>query len=117
MSRTVTFARINHDGTLMRVPSEGSEEALPAEPIAPMMREQVNEAVPQGPDAQPLSTEDAQPMHLKPPHVASLRRALFLTQPLAITSRSLRYAIGSGSSRNQISRCAPISPSSRATPR
>ena len=80
MSRTVIFARINHDGTLMHVGSDGSEEALPAEPIAPLMPEQVTEAVPQGPDAQPLSTEDAQPMHLTLPHVASLRRALFLTQ-------------------------------------
>jgi putative transcriptional regulator len=80
MSRTVTFARINHDGTLMRVPSDGSEEALPAEPTASSMPEQVKEAVPQGPDAHPLSAEDAQPMRLTPPHVASLRRALFLTQ-------------------------------------
>lgn len=80
MSRTVTFARINHDGTLMHVASDGSEEALPAEPIARLMPEQVKEAVPQGADAQPLSTEDAQPMQLTPPHVASLRRALFLTQ-------------------------------------
>ena len=80
MSGTVTFARINHDGTLMHVPSDGSEEALPAEPIAPLMPEQVKVAVPQGPDAQLLSAADAQPMHLTLPHVASLRRALFLTQ-------------------------------------
>ena len=80
MSRTVTFARINHDGTLMPVTSDGSEEALSAEPIARLIPEQVKEAVPQGPDAQPLSAEDAQPMHLTPPHVASLRRALFLTR-------------------------------------
>jgi putative transcriptional regulator len=80
MSRTVTFARINHDGSLVHVTSDGSEEALSAEPIAPLMPEQVKEAVPQGPDAQPLSAEDAETMHLTPPHVASLRRALFLTQ-------------------------------------
>jgi putative transcriptional regulator len=80
MSRTVIFARINHDGTLMHVPSDGSEEALSAEPIARLMPEQVEEASPQGPDAQSLSAENAQPMHLTPPHVASLRRALFLTQ-------------------------------------
>jgi putative transcriptional regulator len=80
MSGSVTFARINHDGTLIHVASDGSEEARPAEPIAPLMPEQVKEAVPQGPDAQPLSAENAQPIHLTPPHVASLRRALFLTQ-------------------------------------
>jgi putative transcriptional regulator len=80
MSGTVIFARLNHDGTLMHVPSDGSEEALSAEPIARLMPEQVEEAVPQGPDAHPLSAEDAQPMHLTPPRVASLRRALFLTQ-------------------------------------
>ena len=79
MSRAITFARINHDGTLMHIASDGSEEALPAEPIAPLMPEQVKEAEPQGPDAQLLSTQDAQ-LHLTPPHVASLRRALFLTQ-------------------------------------
>jgi DNA-binding transcriptional regulator YiaG len=79
MSRTVTFARINHDGTLMHVASDASEEALPAEPIARLMPEQIKEAVPQGPDAQPFSAEDVQPTHLTPPHVASLRRALFLT--------------------------------------
>ena len=80
MSGKVIFARINHDGTLMHVPSDGSEEALSAEPIARLMPEQVEEAVPRGPDAQPLSAEDAQPMQLTLPHVASLRRALFLTQ-------------------------------------
>jgi putative transcriptional regulator len=79
MSRTIAFARINHDGTLLRVESDGSEKAPPAEPIAPLMPEQVKEAEPQGPDAQLLSTQDAQ-LHLTPPHVASLRRALFLTQ-------------------------------------
>jgi putative transcriptional regulator len=78
MSGTVTFARINHDGTLIPVPSNGSEEALPAEPIGPLMPEQVKED--RGPDAQPLAAEDAQPMQLTLPHVASLRRALFLTQ-------------------------------------
>lgn len=78
MSGTVTFAKINHDGTLIPVPSNGGEEALPAEPIVPLMPEQVKEG--RGPDAQPLSAEDAQPMQLTPPHVASLRRALFLTQ-------------------------------------
>ena len=71
MNRTIAFARINHDGTLLRVESDGSEKAPPAEPIAPLMPEQVKEAEPQGPDAQ---------LHLTPPHVASLRRALFLTQ-------------------------------------
>jgi putative transcriptional regulator len=80
MSRTVIFARINHNGTLMHVESDGSEEALPAEPIAPLMPEKVKEAVPQGPDAQPLCAEDAQSIHLTPPHVASLRRSLFLSQ-------------------------------------
>ena len=80
MSGTVIFARINHDGTLMQVASDGGEEALPAEPIAPLMPEQDKEAVPQSPDAHPPSAEDAQPMHLTQPHVASLRRALFLTQ-------------------------------------
>ena len=89
MSRTITFVRINHDGTLMHVASDGSEEALPAEPIARLIPEQVEEAVPQGPDAQPLSAEVAQPMHLTPPHVASLRRALFLTQ----TEFAARYHI------------------------
>ena len=57
MRRTVTFARINRDGTLMHVASDGSEEAPPAEPTAPLMPEQVKEAVPQGPDGQPLSAE------------------------------------------------------------
>ena len=79
MNRTIAFARINHDGTLLRVESDGSEKAPPAEPIAPLMPEQVKEAEPQGPDAQLLSTQDAQ-LHLTPPRVASLRRALFLTQ-------------------------------------
>ena len=89
MRRTVTFARINRDGTLMHVASDGSEEAPPAEPTAPLMPEQVKEAVPQGPDGQPLSAEDAEPLHLTPPHVASLRRALFLTQ----TEFAARYHI------------------------
>ena len=89
MRRTVTFAKINRDGTLMHVASDGSEEALPAEPTAPLMPEQVKEAVPQGPDGQPLGAEDAEPLHLTPPHVASLRRALFLTQ----TEFAARYLI------------------------
>jgi putative transcriptional regulator len=80
MNKTVAFARICPDGTLMLITSEGSEEVLPGEPIAPIiMPAQVEDAVHQGPDAQPPRVENSQPMR-SVPCVATLRCTLALTQ-------------------------------------
>ena len=78
MSKTIIFARIHDDGSLTRVASDGDEKTSSAKPMAPLIPEQVQ--VPLGPDPQSPSIQDSQPAHLKPPHVARLRRALFMTQ-------------------------------------
>ena len=71
MQKTVTFARIRPDGTLVRVTSDGSDVS--------MMPEQVKKTVRWISDPQAPRDEDAQSTHSEP-HVTILRRALALTQ-------------------------------------
>ena len=71
MQKTVTFARIRPDGTLVRVTSDGSEVSI--------MPEQVKKTVRWISDPQAPRDEDAQSTRSEP-HVTTLRRALALTQ-------------------------------------
>ena len=95
MNKTVTFARMRSDGTLMPATSESSEAVLAGESIAPTTPEQVAEAVRRGPDTPPPSTENPQRMRLAP-HVAALRGVLALTQEVF----AARYHIPLGTLRD-----------------
>jgi putative transcriptional regulator len=95
MNKTVTFARMRADGTLMPVTSEGSELALTREPIAPTTPEQVEEAARLGPDTSPSGTENLHRTGLAP-HVATLRGVLALTQEVF----AARYHIPLGTLRD-----------------
>jgi putative transcriptional regulator len=79
MSKTSTFAKIGGDGSLVRVNSDGTEEALPVEPLAPMAAADVEAAATCDPDALPLTEADLARMP-RVPRVKTLRRALGLTQ-------------------------------------
>jgi putative transcriptional regulator len=77
MNKTVIFASIGRDGTLNT--SDRSEESPPSEPIAAIIPEHVEEAVCRGPNDTTADAEDFQSIR-SAPHVATLRRALALTQ-------------------------------------
>ena len=79
MSKTTTIARMHSDGSLVRVNPEGTEEALPVEPLAPMSAADVEAASTCDPDAPPLAEADLGRMR-RVPRVKTLRRALGLTQ-------------------------------------
>ena len=76
MDKTIVFAGIRPDGTLVRVNPGGGEEALPGGPVVSIAPE---EAVRRGPDTPPPSAESSKRTRLAP-HVATLRGALALTQ-------------------------------------
>ena len=79
MSKTSTFAKIGGDGSLVRVNPDGTEEALPVEPLTPMGAADVEAAATCDPDALPLTEADMARMR-RVPRVKTLRRALGLTQ-------------------------------------
>jgi putative transcriptional regulator len=79
MSKTSTFAKIGRDGSLVRVNPDGTEEALPVEPLAPMNATDIEAAATCDPDAPPLTKADMARMR-RVPRVKTLRRALGLTQ-------------------------------------
>lgn len=77
MNKTVTFASIRHDGTLIK--SDGNEEAPLDEVTAPILREPGEAIGRRSPDAPPPSVRDFQPI-CSAPHIATLREALALTR-------------------------------------
>jgi putative transcriptional regulator len=79
MSKTSTFAKIRRDGSLVRMNPDGTEEALPIEPLAPMSAADIEAAAARDPDAPPLTKADLARMR-RVPRVKTLRRALGLTQ-------------------------------------
>jgi putative transcriptional regulator len=76
MDKTIVFAGIRPDGTLVRVNPGGGEEALPGGPVVSIAPE---EAVRRGPGTPAPSAESSKRTRLAP-HVATLRGALALTQ-------------------------------------
>jgi putative transcriptional regulator len=94
MSKTSTFARMHRDGSLVRTNPDGTEEWIPAEPLAPMSAADIEAAAARDPDAQPL-TEDLARMR-RMPRVKTLRRALALTQE----EFAARYRIPVGTLRD-----------------
>ena len=79
MSKTSTFARMRRDGSLVRINPDGTEEALPVEPLAPMSAAAIETAAARDRDAPPLTEADFARMR-RVPRVKTLRRALGLTQ-------------------------------------
>jgi putative transcriptional regulator len=79
MIKTSTFAKIRRDGSLVRMNPDGTEEALPIEPLAPMSAADIEAAAARDPDAPPLTKADLARMR-RVPRVKTLRRALGLTQ-------------------------------------
>ena len=79
MSKTSTFARMRRDGSLVRINPDGTEEALPVEPLAPMSAAAIETVAARDRDAPPLMEADFARMR-RVPRVKTLRRALGLTQ-------------------------------------
>ena len=79
MSKTTTIARMRPDNILVRVKADGTEELLPAGPLAPMSEEEVEVAARSDPDAQPWTPEELSRVR-RIPRTKTLRRALGLTQ-------------------------------------
>mgnify|MGYP003440234465 CR=1 FL=1 len=79
MSKTSTFARMRRDGSLVRINPDGTEEALPVEPLAPMSAAAIEAANKRDRDAPPLTETDFARMR-RVPRTKTLRRALGLTQ-------------------------------------
>ena len=116
MSKTTTTARIRADGTVVKVLSDGSERPFPKRPLRPMTEAEIEAAAAADPDAVPMTPEQLRTAR-RVPRVKTLRRALGLTQPHGIRSRSAHYVIGNRAARNQTSQPAPISRSLRMTPK
>jgi putative transcriptional regulator len=78
MKKTLTIARMQSDGKLLRRNPDGSEEIMLAPPVSPR-READLKAAGRDPDNPPLTSE--REGQLRPmPRVKTLRRALGLTQ-------------------------------------
>ena len=80
MSRTSTFARMRRDGTLIRVNPDGSGEALPVEPPAPMSAADIEAAAAARSRRAAAHAESDFARLRRVPRVKTLRRALGLTQ-------------------------------------
>jgi putative transcriptional regulator len=93
MTETVAFVRIRPDGTLVRIKTDGSEEALPLEPIRPSIPES-RSAKPRV-EVQPLSVEDLRG-DLR--SIRGFQRVETLRQALALSQEefSARYHIPLG---------------------
>ncbi len=106
MSKTTTIARVRRDGVLVRMNPDGTEQAMPVEPLAPMAPEEVEAAALNDPDARPLTPEDFARMR-RVPRTKTLRRALGLTQE----EFAARYRIPLGTLRDwEQSRSEPDQP-------
>ena len=79
MNETTTIARMRRDGVLVRIKPDGTEEAMPVEPLAPMTPEEVEAAAAADPDARPFTAEELAKVR-RVPRAKTLRRALGLTQ-------------------------------------
>jgi putative transcriptional regulator len=79
MSKTSTIARMRPDGVLVRINPDGTEEAIPVEPLAPMTPGEVEAGAWRGLDARPFTPEELSKAR-RIPRTKTLRRALGLTQ-------------------------------------
>ena len=86
---------MRRDGSLVRLNPDGTEEALPVEPLAPMRAADIEAAAARDPDAPPLTEADFARMR-RVPRVKTLRRALALTQE----EFAARYRIPVGTLRD-----------------
>jgi len=105
--------------TMVRIKPDGTEEKITVTPVAPRSDEAVTEAALRDPDAQPVTEADLARMK-RVPRVKTLRRALGLTRENllpAITFPLAPSALGNRGVAHPINRPAPISPSSRTTPK
>jgi len=95
MSKTSTIARMRRNGGLVRVKSDGSEEALATPALVPRSAEEIEAAALRDPENPPLI--QARAGQLRPvPRVKTLRRALALTQE----EFAVRYQIPLGTLRD-----------------
>ncbi|MGA8555977.1 MAG: helix-turn-helix domain-containing protein [Candidatus Acidiferrales bacterium] len=79
MSKNTTIAKMRHNGELVRIKPDGTEEVLTTPPLAPLTPAEIEAAASRDSENPPLT--DARTGHLRPvPRVKTLRRALALTQ-------------------------------------
>ncbi|HXW15628.1 MAG TPA: helix-turn-helix domain-containing protein [Terriglobia bacterium] len=79
MNKTITIARLRHNGRLVRVKPDGAEVALDAPALAPRSAAEIEAAAARDHENPPLT--EARVRQLRPvPRVKTLRRALALTQ-------------------------------------
>ena len=95
MSKTTTIARTRRDGVLVRIKSDGTEEVMPVEPLAPMTESEAEAAAWCDPDARPFTPEELAKAK-RIPRARTLRRALGLTQE----EFAARYRIPLGTLRD-----------------
>ena len=95
MSKTTTIARTRRDGVLVRIKSDGTEEVMPVEPLAPMTESEAEAAAWCDPDARPFTPEDLAKAK-RIPRARTLRRGLGLTQK----EFAARYRIPLGTLRD-----------------
>ena len=95
MSKSTTIARMRRNGGLVRIKSDGTEEALDTPPLVPLSAAEIEAAAARDRENPPLT--DARPGQLRPvPRVKTLRRALALTQE----EFAVRYQIPLGTLRD-----------------
>lgn len=75
MSTTSIIVKMQSDGTMVRIKTDGTEEKVVVPPVAPLSDEAVTEAALRDPDAQPLTDADLARMK-RVPRVKTLRRAV-----------------------------------------
>jgi putative transcriptional regulator len=95
MSKHSTIARIRPDGRIVRVQADGSEETLPAGPIAARTRGEIEAAAADDRDNPPSRPAEFAKLR-RVPRVKTLRRALGLTQE----EFAARYQIPVGTLRD-----------------
>lgn len=81
MSTTSIIVKMQSDGTMVRIKTDGTEEKVVVPPVAPLSDEAVTEAALRDPDAQPLTDADLARMK-RVPRVKTLRRAVVGYFPL-----------------------------------
>src|ERR1700737_1986831 len=95
MSKTTITAKIQADGTVVKVLEDGSEQAFAKAPMRPMTDAEVHEAAMKDPDARPMTDEEFARAK-RVPRIKIVRRALGLTQE----EFSVRYHIPLGTLRD-----------------
>jgi len=96
MRKSTTIAKMRRNGGLVRIKSDGTEEALDTPALAPLSAAEIEAAAVRDHDNPPLT--DAGPGQLRPvPRVKTLRRALALTQE----EFAARYHIPLGTLRDR----------------